>query len=86
MDFCYHWLLGIKGVAIRKAFGMSKGTVTGYSNYLREVVSPDLLMGDECQIGGPSIVVEIDESKFGKQKYHVSIFVRSAFPLRDISH
>ena len=31
-------------------------------------------MGDECQISGPGIVVEIDESKFGKQKYHVGEF------------
>ena len=75
LDFCYHWLLGIKGAAIRRSLGMSQGTVTDYSNYLREVVSLDLLMGDECQIGGPGIVVEIDESKFGKRKYHVSASV-----------
>ena len=75
LDFCYHWLLGIKGAAIRKSLGMSQGTVTDYSNYLREIVSLDLLMGDKCQIGGPGIVVEIDESKFGKRKYHVSTFV-----------
>ena len=54
---------------------MSQGIVTDYYNYLREVVSLNLLMGDECQIGGSGIVVEIDESKFGKQKYHVSAFV-----------
>ena len=46
---------------------MSKGTVTDYSNFLYEVVSLDLLMGDKCQIGGAGIIVEIDESTFGKR-------------------
>ena len=40
---------------------MSKGTVADYSNYLCKVVSLNLLMRDECQIGGPDIVVETQQ-------------------------
>ena len=72
IDFAYHWLLGSKMKVTRLALGMSPKTVTDWSNYLREAVTFDLLMNDECQIGGPGIIVEIDESKFGKRKYHVS--------------
>ena len=50
LDFCYHWLLGIKGSIIRKSLGMSRGTVTDYSNYLREIVSLDLLMGTSARL------------------------------------
>ena len=65
---------------------MSKDTVTKYGNYLREVISLDLIMGDEYQIGGPGIMVKIDDLKFGKQKYLVSIFVQSTFLLLEISY
>ena len=73
VDFCYHWLLGCKQKQIMAALGMNAGTVTDWSNYLREAVTMDILNNDDCKIGGPGIIVEIDESKFGKRKYHVSL-------------
>ena len=68
----YQWLLGNKSSSIARSLGMSPNTVTDWTNYFRKAVSADLLFNDECQIGGPGIIVEIDESKFGKRKYHVS--------------
>ena len=70
---------------------MSNRTVTDWTNYLRETVTADLLFNDDGQIGGPGIIVEIDESKFGKRKYHVSesIIYPSASPkdeLRSSAH
>ena len=63
---------------MKTALGSSDKTITDWTNYLRESVTTDVLMNDECVIGGPGIHVEIDVSKFGKQKCHVSI--DSAFP------
>ena len=40
-----------------------------YFKYFRELVSDALDEADYC-IGGPGIVVELDESKFGKRKNH----------------
>jgi len=73
VDFCYQWVLGISFTNISTSLGMSPDTVTDWGNYLREAVAADILLNDECQIGGPGIIVEIDESKFGKRKYHVRI-------------
>ena len=51
--------------------GCHTWTVTNWLNYLREAVAFDILETDDGKIGGPGRIVEIDETKFGKRKYHV---------------
>ena len=71
---------------MKTALGSSDKTITDWTNYLRESVTTDVLMNDECMIGGPGIYVEIDESKFGKRKCHVSTDYSPPKPIgRDFS-
>ena len=44
-------------------------TVVDWYNLCREVYS-EVLEKENAKIGGPGKIVEIDESKFGKRKYH----------------
>ena len=47
----------------------SKATMTDWASFCREVCF-DKMVVNAVPIGGPGNMVEIDESKFGKQKYH----------------
>lgn len=47
----------------------SDTTLTKWSNLCREVILNGMMMNKE-KLGGIDKVVEIDESKFGKRKFH----------------
>jgi transposase-like protein len=49
--------------------GCSKHTVCNFFNHFRNLVGSALLPEDQY-IGGPGIIVEIDETKLGKRKYN----------------
>nr|XP_034193073.1 uncharacterized protein LOC117610143 [Osmia lignaria] len=48
---------------------ISSSTAVDWTNFCRELMY-EWLIKDENQIGGDVIVVEIDEAKFGRQKYN----------------
>lgn len=49
--------------------GLSPNTVTEYMNHFRELIA-DSLDEVEIKVSGDGVVVEIDETKLGKRKYH----------------
>jgi ISXO2-like transposase domain len=69
LQMAYFWLAECKHKSIGITTGFSKPTVTKFLEYFRQVVSC-ALDPDDMIIGGEGVVVEIDESKFGKRKYH----------------
>ena len=50
--------------------GLGRHTSVDWYNFGREVCE-SVMLQDRTPIGGPGIIVEIDESKFGKRKYHM---------------
>ena len=65
----YLWLNKVTVTSAIAMTGCSSATVTDYYGFLRQLVA-DSLDEIHCKIGGPGIIVEIDESKFGKRKYN----------------
>ena len=65
----YLWLAECSHKTIMRTTGFSKPTVTKFLEYFRQLVGCHLDT-DDMIIGGEGIIVEIDESKFGKRKYH----------------
>lgn len=80
LEMCYYWLVGLKHNQICTITGISHSTITYHMKYLRKLASTSLDFID-LKIGGEGIIVEIDESKLGKNKHHRGHPVNGAWVL-----
>jgi hypothetical protein len=67
IHLAYLWLAQTPIISTIIQTGHSSHTVCNFFQYFRELVS-SFSEQEECQIGGPGIIVEIDECKLGKRK------------------
>lgn len=65
----YFWLGGCGHGMLKQFTGHSSKTITDYISFYRQLVTSSL-DSDDTLVGGENIIVEIDESKFGKRKHN----------------
>lgn len=63
------WLSGVSSSAALTLTDHSPNTVTDYMSYFRQLVVSNL-EAEDTMVGGPGIIVEIDESKIAKRKHN----------------
>ena len=69
VQLIYLWSQGFSMSEMEHELKVSSRSLVEWTCYLRHVAL-DTCIDSSSQIGGPGIEVEIDESKFGKRKYH----------------
>ena len=69
LKFRYWWCQDLDQSQIRHEMGIGCGTGVDWDSFCREVCEI-AMFENSAKIGGEGKVVEIDESKFGKRKYH----------------
>jgi transposase-like protein len=69
MELAYYWLSGCLHSSALIMTGLSSATITEFYRFFRELAASSLDVMD-TMVGGLGIIVEIDESKFGRRKYH----------------
>lgn len=65
----YLWICETSNKTIMTMAQHSSQTITNFFNEARQIIMTSLT-DDDSQIGGENIIVEIDESKFGKRKHN----------------
>lgn len=65
----YFWIYKVDQEFVKHELGICNQTIVDWYNFCREVCDC-ILFEDSEKIGGIGKTVEIDESKFGKRKYH----------------
>ena len=69
IELIYLWSRGFSQSEIEHELKISRRTIVEWYTYIRESIC-GVIMSNSEQIGGNGVEVEIDESKFGKRKYH----------------
>ena len=69
LRLCYHFCAKASNTTTQAYTGHSELTISLYFDRIRDLICSSLETTSE-KIGGEGIIVEIDESKFGKVKHH----------------
>ena len=69
MNLTYWWYQDLDQVQIKHELGLAESTEVDCDNFCREVCEITLLDNSE-KLDRNGKVLQIDESKFGKRKYH----------------
>jgi hypothetical protein len=69
LHLAYVWLNRCSQTQAINQTGNSPNTVTTFYKHFRQLVA-STLDDEDTQIGGPGIIVEVDETKLGKRKYN----------------
>ncbi|KAG0421205.1 hypothetical protein DMUE_6305, partial [Dictyocoela muelleri] len=64
-----YWLLNMPISAMSQTLNINKSTISRFISKLSNKIVPSYMENLE-KIGGPNVIVEIDETKIGKRKYH----------------
>lgn len=71
LELAYHWCLKIPVTQVAIMTGIERHTVSQFYKFFREAIMTHVLDDAEAmEVGGVGVTVEIDESKYGKRKYH----------------
>ena len=69
LELTYFWVKELPNKTTEEECAISNKSIVDWYNFCREVCAT-IIEEESTQIGGVGEVVEIDESKFGKRKYH----------------
>ena len=69
LKLTYWWCQDLDQTQVKHELGLAESTGVDWDSFCREVCEITLLENGE-KLGGNGKVVQIDESKFGKRKYH----------------
>ena len=69
LKFTYWWCQDLEQSQIKHEIGLSSSTAVDWDSFCREICEITLLENGE-KLGGSGKIVQIDESKFRKRKYH----------------
>ena len=70
LTIMYNWSRGCKQAQTMVDSSTSKNTMVDWYNFCRDIYMKVLESHDFPKIGGEGKIVETDEFKFGKRKYH----------------
>ena len=62
-------------ISLREEFDFNLNTKVDWSNFCREIAI-DVVLKNFEKIGGPGVIVEVDESKFGKSEFLLLLIFR----------
>ena len=78
LHIAYLWLNKVPAGAIATMTGHSNHTISSYKKHLNQLAADNVNVHG-CVIGGPNIVVEVDESKIAKRKHYRGHTVEGAW-------